>query len=166
MGLPVFNDEQTTTTFRTCHDRIELQTTRRVQFIDLTELAVERVRRARIHFGMLNLQTRHTTTAVVLNENEPGLLHDFEERLEAWAPRELPYRHNDLHARRFQRLSAHETPNGDAHHRALLLGSSLTLNVVAGKLELGEWQRLFVVELDGPRERALSILMMGAGADA
>ena len=166
MGLPLFKDETTTTWFRTCHDRIDLRSSERVQFVDITELAAERVRRAGIHFGILNLQTRHTTTAIVVNENEPGLIRDFENRLEAWAPRDLPYRHNDLHARRFQRIASDEKPNGDGHARALLLGVSQTLNVIAGELELGEWQRLFMVELDGPRTRTLSILMMGTNGRA
>ena len=47
------------------------------------------------------------------------------------------------------------------HARALLLGASESLNVVAGRVEFGEWQRLFLVELDGPRRRSLSIMAMG-----
>jgi len=161
MGLPCFIDEHSTTGFKACQDRVHLHTEHRVQFIDLTELAWQRVRSAGIGHGILNVQTRHTTTAIVVNENEPGLLRDFEARLEAWAPAELTYWHNDLHARRFQKIAADEKPNGDSHARAFSLGASETLNVVAGRLDLGEWQRLFLVELDGPRERAVSLVAMG-----
>ena len=49
----------------------------------------------------------------------------------------------------------------DAHARALILGASETMNVIASRVELGEWQRLFFVELDGPRPRKVSILAMG-----
>ena len=161
MALPRFSEEQTGAELKMCHDHVELGTQKRVQFIDVTELVRERVRRAGISHGVVNIGTRHTTTAIVVNENEHHLLRDFEERLEKWAPREAPYRHNDLEARRFQLISPDERPNGDAHARALILGASETLNVVTGKIELGEWQRVFFVELDGPRVRKLSILAMG-----
>lgn len=162
MALPRFTEQRVGAELKVCHDRVELGTQKRVQFIDVTELARERVRRAGLAHGIVNICTRHTTTALVVNENEHHLLRDFEERLEALAPRDDTYRHNDLEARRFQLISPDERPNGDSHTRALLLGASETLNVVAGAIELGEWQRLFFVELDGPRERKLSILTMGA----
>ncbi len=161
MALSSFADAREAADFKICHDRVQLHTAKRIQFIDVSELVCERVRRAGIYHGIVNVHTKHTTTGVVLNENEPHLLQDFEERLEAWAPRELPYRHNDMHARRFQRIAPDEQPNGDAHARALLLGASESLNVFAGRVELGEWQRLFLVELDGPRTRSLSIMAMG-----
>ncbi len=161
MALPIFTDEHESSDFKICHDRVELRTEKRVQFIDITELVLERVRRAGISHGVVNIQTKHTTTAVVLNENEPHLLRDFEERLDVWAPRDGSYHHNNLEARRFQRISPDEKPNGDAHARALILGASETMNVIASQVELGEWQRLFFVELDGPRSRKISILAMG-----
>ncbi len=162
MALSSFVDTRQATDFKISHDHVQLHTTKRVQFIDVTELVSERVRRSGIYHGIVNVHTKHTTTGVVLNENEPQLLQDFQERLEAWAPRELTYQHNDMHARRFQRIAPDERPNGDAHARALLLGASESLNVFAGRLELGEWQSLFLVELDGPRTRSLSIMAMGA----
>lgn len=144
------------------HDAVELDTNKRVQFIDLTGLVRERVLRSEVTQGMVNVQTMHTTTGIVLNENEHRLLRDFEDRLEAWAPRSHTYFHNDLEARRHQWIAPDERPNGDAHARALLLGASVTLNVVAGELSLGTWQRIFLVELDGPRRRSVSILVMGS----
>lgn len=161
MALPRFTHEREAGDFKICHDRVQLSTAKRIQFIDVTELVRERVRRAGIHHGIVNVHTRHTTTAIVLNENEHHLLRDFEERLEAWAPREIPYGHNDLEARRFQLLASDERPNGDSHARSLLLGASETLNVLGGRVELGEWQRLFLVELDGPRPRSISIMAIG-----
>ncbi len=161
MSLPLSTDERQAADFKMCHDRVHLRTRKRVHFIDVTELVSERVRRAGILHGIVNVHTKHTTTGIVINENEPHLLRDFEERLEAWAPTRLGYRHNDLEARRFQTMDPDESPNGDAHARALLLGASETLNVIEGRIELGRWQKVFFVELDGPRLRALSILAMG-----
>ena len=149
------------TDFQIGHDRVQLHTQKRIQFIDLSELVRERVRRSGIVHGMVNVHTRHTTTAIVLNENEHQLLRDFEDRLESWAPRDAAYRHNDLDLRRLRTLPLDERPNGDSHARALLLGASETLNVIEGRVDFGEWQRLFLVELDGPRSRTVSILMLG-----
>ena len=67
------------------------------------------------------------------------------------APRDGRYRHDDP-AVRTVNLTADERPNGHAHCRALLLPTSVCLNIVDGRLQLGRWQRVFFVELDGPRE--------------
>jgi secondary thiamine-phosphate synthase enzyme len=140
-------------------DVVELCTQERVQFIDLTELVAERVRRSGVGHGLACVQTRHTTTAVVVNENEPLLIEDAKRMLERLAPRDALYGHNELHRRR--EVAPDESPNGDAHCRALLLGSSETLAVAAGSLQLGQWQRVFLVELDGPRLRSVSVVVMG-----
>ena len=54
-----------------------------------------------------------------------------------------------------------ERPNGHAHAKALLLRTAETVNVAAGRLQLGTWQRVLLVELDGPREREVSLLALG-----
>jgi secondary thiamine-phosphate synthase enzyme len=140
-------------------DVVELRTEHRVQFIDVTELVAERVRRSGIGHGLVCVQTRHTTTGVVVNENEPLLIEDAKRMLERLAPRDARYGHNQLHRRRH--AAPDESRNGDAHCRALLLGSSETLAVVNGALQLGRWQRIFLVELDGPRLRTTCIVVMG-----
>ncbi len=61
-------------------------------------------------------------------------------------------------------LNPGERPNGSSHCKALLLGTSACLNVVDGRLLLGRWQRVFLVELDGPRTRDISVLLMGEAA--
>jgi secondary thiamine-phosphate synthase enzyme len=97
---------------------------------------------------------------VIVNENEPLLLEDLEDLLQGWAPEDGCYRHNDLAARKAPPKG--ERPNGHAHARALLLGASVCLNVADGKVDLGEWQSVFLVELDGPRPRTLSVQVLGA----
>jgi thiamine phosphate synthase YjbQ (UPF0047 family) len=64
-------------------------------------------------------------------------------------------------AARTVNVTAAERPNGHAHCRALLLPPSACLNVADGRLLLGQWQRVFLVELDGPREREISALLLG-----
>jgi secondary thiamine-phosphate synthase enzyme len=142
------------------HARIRLTTRHPTEFIDLTDRLERLVADAGVRFGILNVQTLHTTTALVVNEHEPLLLSDFQGLLERTAPGDARYRHDDTTARTVN-VTAAERSNGHAHCRALLLPSSVSLNVVSGRLLLGQWQRVFLVELDGPRERAISALLLG-----
>jgi len=144
----------------TCYTTIRLSTRLPTEFLDVTSRIEALVARARLEAGFVNIQTRHTTTAIVVNEHEPLLLADFRALLERTAPDDGRYRHDDLAMRTVNVLDG-ERPNGHAHCRALLLPSSACLNVTGGRLGLGRWQRLFFVELDGPRERELSLMLLG-----
>lgn len=143
------------------HSRIRIATERAMQFIDLTARIEAVATEAGIHAGLVNVQTLHTTTAIVVNQAEPLLLVDFDALLARTAPKDAPYRHNDLNVRT---LAPGERPNGHAHYQALLLGSSASLNFADGRLQLGRSQRVFLVELDGPRPREVSILILGEAA--
>jgi secondary thiamine-phosphate synthase enzyme len=142
------------------HTSIRLTTKHPTEFVDLTDRLETLVAGAAVGFGILTVQTLHTTTAIVVNEHEPLLLADFQWLLESTAPGEAPYRHDDMTARTVN-LTPGERSNGHAHCRALLLPSSVSLTVAGGRLLLGRWQRVFLVELDGPRERELSALLLG-----
>ena len=152
---------ETLTPAWTCsHARLHVATTHPTEFIDLTDRLERLVADAGLRFGMVNVQTLHTTMAVVVNEHEPLLLTDFRRLLEAAAPCDGRYRHDDA-AVRTVNLVEDERPNGHAHCRALLLPAFACLNVTDGRLQLGRWQRVFLVELDGPRERGVSVLLFG-----
>lgn len=142
------------------HSRIRVETSRPAEFIDVTGRILEAVGEAGVRDGLVNVQTMHTTTAVLVNEHEPLLLLDFAALLARIAPEDGDYRHDDMAARTVN-LAPGERPNGHAHCRALFLPSSATLNVAGGRLQLGRWQRVFLVELDGPRSRELSVLVLG-----
>jgi secondary thiamine-phosphate synthase enzyme len=142
------------------HALIRLETQHPTEFVDLTERLQQMVARARIHCGVVNVQSLHTTVAIVVNELEPLLLDDFAALLEDLSPRASAYRHDDVH-RRTVNLTPDERINGHAHCRAVLLGSTASLNVLDGKLRLGRWQRVLMVELDGPRPREISVIVMG-----
>ena len=139
---------------------IHVTTTQVTQFIDITDRLDRLVADADLRFGIVNVQTLHTTTAIIVNEHEPLLLTDFQALFEAVAPGAGRYQHDDMQARTVN-VTEGERPNGHAHCRALLLPPSVCLNVTGGRLLLGRWQRVFLVELDGPRERDLSVIVFG-----
>jgi secondary thiamine-phosphate synthase enzyme len=142
------------------HTTIHVPTRHALEFVDITDRIRDAVADAGLDIGLVNVQSLHTTTAVVVNEHEPLLLTDFAETLERAAPADRPYRHDDP-AERTVNVGPHERVNGHAHCRALLLTPSACLNVAAGSLQLGQWQRVFLVELDGPQMRAVSIVACG-----
>ncbi len=141
----------------------DLQTTDRGQFIDLTDDVVDLVAGTGIENGMALVYSPHTTCAVVINEREAGFMADLDETLEGIAPCEgRYYRHDDLEIRtEGQDGDPHEVPNGHAHCRAVLMSASQAIPIVAGKLRLGRWQRIFFCELDRARERKVFIQLIG-----
>lgn len=145
------------------HSRIRVETRRSTEFIDLTDRIEADVSDTGIREGLVNVHTLHTTTAILVNEHEPLLLADFAQLLDRTAPQHALYRHDDMAARSVN-LAPGERPNGHAHCRALLLGSSALLNLAGGRLQLGRWQRVFLVELDGPRPREVSVQVLGGVA--
>jgi secondary thiamine-phosphate synthase enzyme len=142
------------------HSTIQLETRHPTQFIDLTDELEGLVSKAGILNGLVNVQSLHTTAAIVVNEHEPLLLADVTGMLERLVSQEVVYRH-DMISLRGANCVLGERPNGHSHCRALLLAPSACLNIVGGRLQLGRWQRVFFVELDGPRLRDVSVLLIG-----
>jgi secondary thiamine-phosphate synthase enzyme len=139
--------------------RLAIRTREAVGVVDLTARIEAFLEAAALEAGWVNVQSRHTTTGIVVNENEPGLLRDALALLERLAPRGAGYAHDQLHLR--PGVPPDERLNGQAHAKALLLRTAETVNVAAGRLQLGTWQRVLLVELDGPREREVSLLALG-----
>ena len=139
---------------------IELQTKGEFDFIDLTEESEKFLQKSQIKNGLVNFQTLHTTCPLFLNENEPLLLEDFKNHLEKLSPKNLKYNHNDFTQRTIN-VCQDECKNGHSHCQALHLPSNLTLNIIDGKLQLGQWQRIFLVELDKPKLRKVQIQVLG-----
>lgn len=108
--------------------------------------------------GFATLTSRHTTTAITINENEERLLEDVRRFLTRLAPPEADYLHNDI---RLRDCPADEPENAHSHLLAMLMGSSEVIPIVAGNLDLGRWQSVMLVELDGPRERTVGLRLFG-----
>ena len=137
-------------------ERLEVETIKRVEIRDLTAQVQDIVRGAGIDAGLVTLSSLHTTTAVFVNEPQSALLDDVEQLLERLAPRGEDWKHND------PRYSDCDRHNADAHLRAIVLGSSVTLQVAEGALTMGQWQRILMAELDGPRKRSLVLQILAA----
>jgi secondary thiamine-phosphate synthase enzyme len=152
---------QTVAPSQTCrHTTLRIDTDHPTQFIDITSDLQAFVTTSSIEWGLLNVQSLHTTTAIIINEHEPLLLTDIGGLLERLAPVDAAYRHDNITLRTVNCVLG-EPPNGHSHCRALLLGPTAGVNVANGRLQLGRWQRVFLVELDGPRSRDVSLLLMG-----
>ncbi len=129
-------------------------------FIDFTEEVKGFVKEKEIEEGLLNVQIMNTSAGLILNENEPLLLEDIKEKLEKNAPRDKDYRHDDLSVRTVN-VCNDECRNGHSHCNAISLPSTVTLNIRRGKLQLGRWQSLMMVELDSAREREVQLQIVG-----
>ncbi|HVN28046.1 MAG TPA: secondary thiamine-phosphate synthase enzyme YjbQ [Candidatus Binataceae bacterium] len=127
-----------------------------IEFVDLTDRINEYLRRADIHEGAVTVFSRHTTAAIKINEAEELLLEDFKHFLRRLCPVEHAYNHNDM-SRRKPPIALDERPNGHSHLMHLLLATSETIPVSDYRLALGTWQRVFMIELDGPRTREVMV---------
>lgn len=127
---------------------MEIQTSNRTELIDITDQVRDTVRKSGIKDGVCVISTRHTTSGVIINENERGLKRDILDMLEVLVPENKNYVHNQI------------DNNADAHLRAILLGMSAVVPIENGHLVLGTWQSIFFVELDGPRTRNVNVKIM------
>ena len=142
---------------------LHVNTTKAPEFIDITDHVTGFVEESQVRNGTALVFSRHTTAAISIQENEPLLLLDMTSMLERFAPRHAHYRHNDFSVRTVH-MHEDECPNGHSHCQHLALGSSETIPIVDGELTLGEWQRVFMVELDEEKPspyREILIQIMG-----
>jgi secondary thiamine-phosphate synthase enzyme len=127
-----------------------------IEFVDLTDHINQHLKRHAIQCGAVTVFSRHTTAAIKINEAEELLLKDFKQMLRRLCPVGHDYHHNDMR-RRKPPIAPDERPNGHSHCMHLLLSTSETVPVIDSRLALGTWQRIFMVELDGPREREVIV---------
>ena len=136
-------------------------TTAAPSFLDVTDDVAAVLSRSGVTQGWVSIFSKHTTAAVVINENEPRLIQDMAAMLERLSASTARYRHNDL-GLRTGNMNPDECANGHAHCQHLLLGSSENIPVAGRRMDLGQWQRIFLLELDRPRERHLVVQVFGA----
>jgi len=129
-------------------DTINIQSSRRNQLISISDSVRKVVRQSGITDGLCFIYVPHTTAGITINEDaDPDVALDIEETLEKLVPRRGSYRHAE--------------GNADAHVKASLMGTSVTIHIENGELQLGRWQGIFFCEFDGPRHRSLHVTLMG-----
>ena len=111
-----------------------------------------------IRNGFIVVTSQHTTTAVAINEYEARLVEDTKTLLKRLSPPQDKYLHNDIHLRD---CPPDEPTNAHSHLAAMLLGSSEVVPVHEGELVLGRYQSVLLYELDGPRQRHVSLRILG-----
>ncbi len=129
-------------------------------FVDLTGTVSDFLAKSGVKAGQVLVHSKHTTAAIKINENEPLLLKDVAHFLDRAAPKDAYYLHNDF-AIRTVNMHQDECPNGHAHCQHMILGTSEVIPVIGGKLALGQFQRVFLIELDEPKTRQVVIQVMG-----
>lgn len=133
-------------------ESIEVATDGEVEIVDVTAQVQERVSKSGLRSGIACVFNPGSTGAVTTVEHEPGLLRDLPEALERLFPRGIRYHHDD---------TWHDG-NGHSHVRAAVLGPGLTVPFVDGRLTLGTWQQIVLVELDNKaRRRRLVVQLVG-----
>eukprot|EP00640_Fibrocapsa_japonica_P004121 CAMPEP_0113943648 /NCGR_PEP_ID=MMETSP1339-20121228/26949_1 /TAXON_ID=94617 /ORGANISM="Fibrocapsa japonica" /LENGTH=222 /DNA_ID=CAMNT_0000948585 /DNA_START=15 /DNA_END=683 /DNA_ORIENTATION=+ /assembly_acc=CAM_ASM_000762 len=151
------------------YKQIEVDTKFGISLFDITPQIKELVQEHDIKEGYVNVLSRHTTTAVTLNEMEDRLVDDFRQWLLKLAPPSYPYLHNDLHLRKGpegwpggdEAWREQEPINAHSHLLAMTIGQSETIPVSDGKIMIGTWQSVILVELDGPRKRTVGLQVVG-----
>jgi secondary thiamine-phosphate synthase enzyme len=139
---------------------IKQKTKKMLDILDLTDKVLKFVEKSGIKNGLVNIQTLHTTAMVILNENEPLLLKDIQKNLERLASTEDDYDHDNFDIRTVN-MCEDECENGHSHCKAVYLTPNVVVNLIKGRLQLGQWQRILFIELDRSRSREVQVAIMG-----
>lgn len=129
---------------------ITIKTRIREEFADVTGLVADALKKCGAKDGLAHVFVPHTTAGVTINENaDPDVTTDILSHLAKMVPRSNAFRHGE--------------GNSDAHIKASLMGSSVTVPVKDGRLLLGTWQGIYFAEFDGPRTRNLIVTIISSG---
>ncbi|PIG92407.1 secondary thiamine-phosphate synthase enzyme YjbQ [Gloeocapsopsis sp. IPPAS B-1203] len=140
------------------NELIDIKTSEGISIHNITSEIEKILSATAIQNGQVLVFSRHTTTALAINEDEERLLHDIKVHLEKLAPPSEKYLHNDLHLRI---VPPGEPMNAHSHLMAIMLSSSEVIPVADGKLALGTWQSVLFFDLDGPRTRSVFVQISG-----
>ena len=151
---------ETLSSFRVQNETLTYVTNEAPQFIDITDDVAEAVVRSGVLNGILVVYSTHTTAAIKINEREPELIKDMSQFLADIAPVDRDYYHNNFDIRTVN-MEEDECPNAHSHCQHLMLSASETIPVIGGRLQLGRWQRIFLIELDRPKDRQVSVQILG-----
>ena len=137
---------------------VELETESGIGIYNLTPYLTKILASSRVKHGQVLVFSRHTTTALAINEYEERLLEDIKVYLRKLAPESDKYLHNDLHLRI---VPPDEPMNAHSHLMAMTLSTSEVIPIIDGQLALGTYQSVLFFDLDGPRKRTVLVQISG-----
>jgi secondary thiamine-phosphate synthase enzyme len=126
-------------------------------FVNITSQVEECIRESGIWEGLVLVNAMHITASVFINDNESGLLKDYEKWLEQLAPHEPTAQY--LHNRTGE-------DNADAHLKRQVMGREVVVALTKGRLDFGPWEQIFYGEFDGRRRKRVLVKIIGEGKDA
>jgi secondary thiamine-phosphate synthase enzyme len=121
-------------------------------FVNITPRVADCLRESGVKEGLVLVNAMHITASVFINDDEPGLHHDYDMWLEQLAPHEpvSAYRHNNT-----------GEDNADAHLKRQVMGREVVVAVTQGKLDFGPWEQIFYGEFDGRRRKRVLVKIVG-----
>ncbi|MEE9151732.1 MAG: secondary thiamine-phosphate synthase enzyme YjbQ [Thermoplasmata archaeon] len=122
-------------------ETLKIKTNKNLEIVNITNQVEAAVKKSGVKEGSLVVFTPHTTTAITVNEDEPGLVKDILRKISELVPKGAGYSHDSI------------DHNAHSHILASIIGCSVALPVINGKAALGTWQSILFIELDGPRNR-------------
>ncbi len=126
------------------------ETKTRREYINITRQVEAVVRKSGVAEGLVLVNAMHITASVYINDDEAGLLQDYDRFLEAVAPHDASYRHNET-----------GEDNGDAHIKRQLMGREVVVAITGGRLDFGPWEQIFYGEFDGRRRKRVLVKVIG-----
>jgi secondary thiamine-phosphate synthase enzyme len=142
-------------TYKIASTTLIIRTDDRVELKCITNEIAAFVERSPVRDGIVHVSSLHTTAGVIMNEVQDALLSDMTNLFEQLIPSAVYYKHND------PLLSDCDRRNADAHLRSLVVGHSVTIPIIDGRLKIGTWQRVLLTEFDGPNNRKIHLQVMG-----
>jgi secondary thiamine-phosphate synthase enzyme len=131
-------------------EELWFETSTRRAYLNITEAVRQAVIKSGIKEGLVLVNAMHITASVYINDDEPGLLKDYDDFLERMAPHTARYRHNET-----------GEDNGDAHVKRQLMGREVVVAITGGALDFGPWEQIFYGEFDGRRRKRVLVKVIG-----
>lgn len=173
-GLRFRKQSTMSAAFITHFEEIKVPTGKGISLVDITNDIKNIVSKQQIKEGTVTVLSKHSTVSITINEMEPRLVDDTRQFLMKLAPAAYPYLHNDLEFRKgpenwpggdeaWRQFRANEPVNAHSHLLAILLGTSETIPINKGELQIGTYQNIIVIELDGTKKtRTIAVQITGS----
>jgi secondary thiamine-phosphate synthase enzyme len=125
----------------------------RMAFVNITQQVADCVQESGVREGLCLVNAMHITASVFINDDEPGLIRDYQKWLEKLAP-------FDPSPERYYHNRTGED-NADAHHKRQIMGREVVVAITAGQLDFGPWEQIFYGEFDGRRKKRVLVKIIG-----